>query len=154
MIKIMSNEGSPETIVGASLTVEGVLNSGGDLRVDGKVKGSIITEGTVTVGDQANIEADITAANTVIAGNVKGNLIIGGRTTLKKSATLVGNISTDEIEIEAGAKFNGKCKSGSSKNSATDSGTNIEKPNRLKDPKLAPINKLAEQINSEESVTV
>lgn len=111
----MIQQGTPETIVGASLKVEGILKSEGDLRIDGEVKGTITTQGTVSVGEHAVIEADIVAGAAVIAGDIKGNLNITGKTSLKKTANLKGNINTQQIEIEAGAGLIGKCNTGSTK---------------------------------------
>ncbi len=100
---------TPETVVGSSLKVEGDLVSGGDLRIDGEVKGNIKTEGSILVGKEAKIYADIDAANAEISGLVEGNLTIAGKTVLNDTANVTGKLNTGDLSMKSGARFSGEC---------------------------------------------
>ncbi|MDP2587437.1 MAG: polymer-forming cytoskeletal protein [bacterium] len=96
-----------ETIVGASLKVQGDLKSDGDIRIDGEVQGSIITKGSVFIGQQASVEASIQAGSAQICGKVAGDISVSKKLELQPSARLKGNISAAELVIQQGAQFNG-----------------------------------------------
>ena len=105
--KIAPLEQPAETIVGASLKVQGDLKSDGDIRIEGEVQGSIITKGNVFIGGQASVEATIQAGSAQIAGKVMGDVSVSKRLELQSSARLKGNISAAELVIQQGAQFNG-----------------------------------------------
>lgn len=101
--------GAPETVVGASVKIEGDLVSEGDIRVEGAVSGKIKTTKNLYVGPAANIEADIDAGNSVIAGQVKGEIKIKDNLLIQETGKVVGNISCARLSISEGAKFTGSC---------------------------------------------
>ena len=68
--------GAPETIVGATVKIEGDLVSEGDIKVDGLVAGKIKTSKNLFVGPMAKIEADVEAQNAILSGTVKGDIKI------------------------------------------------------------------------------
>lgn len=98
---------APETVVGASLKVDGDLKSQGDMRIEGKVHGSIQTDGTVSIGQGAEVTANITAANAEIAGQVEGDIKVKDRLSLTESARVKGNLTSQELVIAQGAVFSG-----------------------------------------------
>lgn len=98
----------PETVVGSTLKVDGDLNSQGDLRIDGEVHGSIHTEGSIIIGTEAKIFANITATNAEISGQVEGDLNIKNKTSLTETARVRGKIKTAELSISSGALFCGE----------------------------------------------
>lgn len=90
--------------------ITGDLKTKGDLRVDGKVNGKIITSGRLIVGSNAEINGDIECTNVDVFGMVNGNILSAGTVTLKSTARMVGNISTPVFVAEQGILFNGNCK--------------------------------------------
>ncbi len=98
-----------KTVIGASVNVEGDFKGQGDVIVEGKLKGSLETEHDVTIGAQAEVEANINANNVYIAGKVIGDVMTNGHIELAQSAQVNGNITATTITIESGAVFNGQC---------------------------------------------
>ena len=80
-----------------------------DLKINGHFTGSLDVRGTLTVGERAEVEADISGDNVVIAGKVKGNLKASIILTLMPTAVLIGNISAPKLNIVEGAVFQGNC---------------------------------------------
>src|SRR6267143_5895390 len=64
---------SPSTI-GGGMTIKGELRGEGPLTVLGQFEGDIVLDGTLHVGPEARVDANITARVIVIAGVVRGNL--------------------------------------------------------------------------------
>lgn len=103
------------TVIGQSVFVEGTLKSEEHIRIEGHVKGSITTTKNITVGKNANIEANVEAENMHISGEVHGNLHATGTIELLATARVYGDISTHIISIETGAILQGQCTTGNQK---------------------------------------
>jgi len=98
-----------ETIIGASVRVEGNFVCEGDMIVDGEVSGRIETNGFLQVGNRAVINADVKAGNGKISGAIKGNVKIDGFLELTGSAKIEGDIEVGTMSMESGAVLNGRC---------------------------------------------
>src|SRR5712664_1967423 len=94
--------------LGSSLRVKGDISGTEDLLIDGSAEGLIQLDGRrLTVGPTAKVTADIIARDVVVYGYVKGNVRAKGRIEIKKDGSVVGNLTTAQIMIEAGADFKG-----------------------------------------------
>lgn len=100
--------GAAETVVGTSVKLKGNLKSDGDITVDGSVNGEIKTKGTVNIGPNANIIANVHAKNVIISGTVQGNVVATDRLNISESGRVYGDISANILSISAGALFTGK----------------------------------------------
>ena len=80
-----------------------------NLKINGNFTGTLETKGTLTVGNTAFVEANITGENIVIAGKVRGDIIAQKMLVLLPTAVLSGNIRTPKLNIVEGAIFQGKC---------------------------------------------
>lgn len=97
------------TIIGKDSLFTGTLQVKGTLRVDGKIKGKIIADETVSIGATGEVEADVEAKTVVVAGTVVGNLNTSEKVELQARAKVVGDLITKSIVIEQGAIFHGSC---------------------------------------------
>ncbi len=88
-----------------SLTFKDPIN----LRINGEFNGILETKGTLSIGNRATVEANITGDNIIIAGKVTGDLLAHKMLTLMPTTVLRGNISTSKLNIVEGAIFQGKC---------------------------------------------
>jgi excisionase family DNA binding protein len=79
------------------------------LKINGIFSGSLDVKGILTVGSEAQVEADINGDNVVIAGKVKGNMRVTKMLTLMPTAVLYGDIFTPKLNIVEGAIFQGGC---------------------------------------------
>ncbi len=103
------NLNESQTIIGHGVSVEGDFTGQGDVIVEGKLKGNIKTTQDLTVGKDAEIEANISAENATISGVVKGDVKIAHSLLITKTARIEGNITCDILTIEAGSYFQGNC---------------------------------------------
>lgn len=104
-------------IINAGTSIVGDINSEGDLRIDGSVKGSIVVKSKLVIGPSSKIEGNIKAANCDVSGLVNGNMEIGELLSVKATAKIVGDITSQKLVIESGAEFNGRSQMGISKSS-------------------------------------
>jgi len=112
--KIMKKDdnGTVINMIGVGTTITGDVNSNGDLRIDGTLKGSVATEGKVVLGKNGIIEGDVVCNNADIAGEIKAKITVSQLLTLKSTAKLKGDIVTNKLSIEPGAVFSGSCSMG------------------------------------------
>ena len=99
-------------MIGAGTIITGDVYSKGDIRVDGILKGSVITEGKVVLGKEGVIEGDIECSTADISGMIKAKITASQLLSLKTSAKLNGDIITNKLSIEPGAEFTGSCSMG------------------------------------------
>lgn len=120
---------SSSNIIGKGASLEGNLNTTGNLRIEGKVVGCITTKAKLVLSSTSWTKGNIIAQNAEIGGEVQGTIEVAGLLVLKPSAIVQGDIITNKLVFEEGAKFNGKCKMGTqpkqtSLDAATTSKTN------------------------------
>ena len=105
------------TFVDASSEFSGSLRMNGDVQIDGSVEGEIECRGTLTVGDGGRVQAQVRAECVVIFGEVHGDIEASSEITLHKTARVFGDMNTEGIVIEKGAKVEGRITIGSSSES-------------------------------------
>jgi cytoskeletal protein CcmA (bactofilin family) len=93
---------------------QGELRFKDTFRVDGRVKGRIVSENTLVVGESAKIEADIDCGIVSIKGTVTGRVHGRQRLELLSGARVQGTLVSPRLVIEEGAFFQGNCDMSSS----------------------------------------
>lgn len=106
-----------ETIIGASVKVEGNFVCEGNMIIDGQVKGNVQTNGFLQIGKSAIVTADVKAANARISGEVRGNLKIETNLELGETAKIIGDIDVINLSVQKGAQINGRCTMNNKSNS-------------------------------------
>ena len=107
-MKKISNQ--MNAFLGKDTEFEGKLSFSGAVRIDGSFKGEILTEGTLVVGETANLEADVQASHIIVSGEVRGNIAAENRIEVHAPGKIVGNIEAPIITIDEGVVFEGNCR--------------------------------------------
>jgi cytoskeletal protein CcmA (bactofilin family) len=100
-------------VIGKGTVLEGNIETFGNIRIEGRVLGSIKSKSKIALGHSSHVEGNIIAQNADIEGEVKGKLEISELLVLKATAKVHGDIITGKMVVEPGAIFNGSCKMGS-----------------------------------------
>lgn len=95
------------TVIGEGYILTGELQGSSIIRIDGKIIGNVNVEGGVVLGENGNVEGNITTASAIIYGTVHGN-VKAAQLEIKKTGKVTGDIITDTLEIELGAQYNGR----------------------------------------------
>jgi cytoskeletal protein CcmA (bactofilin family) len=104
-------EGTLSGFVGGGTVVTGEANFKAMMRVDGHLSGRVMSSsGTLIVGANGKVDANIEVAVAVIHGTINGDIIATQRLELGRAAKVNGNIQTPSLIIEQGAVFEGSCK--------------------------------------------
>jgi cytoskeletal protein CcmA (bactofilin family) len=99
---------SPTDILHNDVQIEGTLSFRNTLEFRGKLKGKVISTGTLIVGKQGRIEGEINTDSLVILGSVEGNVNVSNKCLLKSTCSMNGDIKSSLISMEEGAEFSGK----------------------------------------------
>jgi cytoskeletal protein CcmA (bactofilin family) len=104
-------EGTLSGFVGNGTVLTGEATFKAMLRVDGHLSGRVSSDsGTLVIGTNGQVDADIQVAVAVIHGTVNGDIIASQRLELGRAAKVHGNIQTPSLIIEQGALFEGTCR--------------------------------------------
>jgi cytoskeletal protein CcmA (bactofilin family) len=103
-------------------TVEGIIKSQSDIRVDGTIKGNLNCDAKVIIGPSGHIDGEIKCKNAVIEGRFEGILSVAELLHIRESANVRGEVTYGKLVVQSGAVINGSWKvvgqdaNGSSKN--------------------------------------
>ncbi|HEX6045722.1 MAG TPA: polymer-forming cytoskeletal protein [Pyrinomonadaceae bacterium] len=104
-------EGTLSGFVGGGTVMTGEANFKAMMRIDGHMSGRVSSSsGTLIVGANGKVDANIEVAVAVIHGTINGDIIATQRLELGRAAKVNGNIQTPSLIIEQGAIFEGSCK--------------------------------------------
>ncbi|WP_447969041.1 polymer-forming cytoskeletal protein [Nitrospira sp. M1] len=96
-------EDNPSAFLGPGGECKGVMTGDGKMRIDGNLEGEIHTQGSVIVGEEGMVEADIQADSIVTQGVITGNVKAKKSMHLKSSAVVKGAVTTPFLSMEEGA---------------------------------------------------
>ena len=89
------------------MKIVGNLSSDDEVYVGGELEGTLELHGSLTIGPESKIKANIKAKEVVVFGSVRGNVEAEDRISLRPGASLTGDIKTAGIIIDDGAYFKG-----------------------------------------------
>ena len=89
--------------------VTGQLTFHGTARIDGVVDGQILCHGRLTIGEGAEIRANVSGDVVVIHGQVEGDVTAKEKVELGSPARLLGNIEAPRLVVAEGVSFDGGC---------------------------------------------
>jgi cytoskeletal protein CcmA (bactofilin family) len=95
------------SMLGPDLTYEGSISGEGELHVDGLVRGDIQVARLV-IGETARIEGKVRCGQVEVRGRVTGD-IEAKSVKLFETAHVEGDITHEQLSIEVGAFFQGRC---------------------------------------------
>ncbi len=99
--------------LGKGTRVVGKISFEGPARIEGAVEGEITAQDTLTIGESAVVNAQITGSSVIVHGRITGDVNARKRLEIRAPGRLVGNISTPSLVIFEGVVFEGQCSMGS-----------------------------------------
>ena len=106
------NESEPQILhntITNGTEIVGDINSQGDLRLDGFLKGNLNIKGRVVIGKTGKVLGTITCKNAEINGNIEGRILVSELLSLTETANVKGDIVINKLNIQPGCKFTGTC---------------------------------------------
>jgi cytoskeletal protein CcmA (bactofilin family) len=89
--------------------VEGRLELPGTFRLDSRLKGSIVSEEMLILGENSSVEGEIEGRSITIAGRFEGKIQARVRVEIQAKAVVSAEIHTPCLIVEPGAMVDGSC---------------------------------------------
>ena len=112
MFKSSSGQGDLNGFIDAGSHIEGKLCFEDTFRIDGKVTGSVISDGELIVGDRGEVDGEVKASRVFVSGIVRGVLRGEEKVEITSSGKVLADVFTPSLKIEQGAHFEGRCTMG------------------------------------------
>lgn len=90
-------------------TFKGDIESQGSFRIEGKLEGTIKTQGKIVIGKSGIVNGEIECDSADFEGVFKGKLNAKSLLTLRSKAQIEGEVFVDQLSVEPGAIFNATC---------------------------------------------
>jgi cytoskeletal protein CcmA (bactofilin family) len=108
-----SASGRGGAAIGPGIRIKGEITGSEDLFVDGPVEGKLqITNGSLTVGPNGTLKADVTAREVIVRGRIEGKIAGRDRVQVLSTGHVTGEVQTQRLAIEDGAVLRGKVETG------------------------------------------
>jgi len=104
---IAEGAGDINAFVGKGVEFKGTISYSGTVRIDGYLDGEIHTDGVLLIGEEAVVQAKITAGTIVCKGKVTGDVVAKECVKLRAPAVMNGSVKTPVLSMEDGVLFNG-----------------------------------------------
>jgi cytoskeletal protein CcmA (bactofilin family) len=89
--------------------LEGRLEATGTFRIDSIMKGTLVSDDTLILGEHSFVEGQVIGNRVIILGRFDGTVRATGNVEIKPNAIVTGEIHTPCLIIEPGAIFDGQC---------------------------------------------
>ena len=97
------------SVIGKGTVFEGIISTKETLRVDGLVKGTINSEGTLVIGNGGKVEGTINTVNVLVGGEVEGEIFASNNVEANPTGLIFGSIHTKNLIVDEKAIFQGTC---------------------------------------------
>jgi len=109
MAKVNDTESTTINLISNGTEITGDIRSQGDIRIDGVLIGNLSTKGKVVIGNTGKVKGEVICKNSEVSGEIEGKINVSQLLTLKVSSAINGDIITNKLSIEPGARFTGNC---------------------------------------------
>lgn len=100
------------TMIGSGTTITGDMQSNGDIRIDGTLKGNLKGKAKIIVGADGVVDGNIEGLSADIMGRVNGVIKVQELLFLHGKTEVHGDIYAGKLQVEPTAVFNGNCHMG------------------------------------------
>lgn len=120
--------------------IDGTLHFEDTFRLDGRLRGSIVSRGDLVVGEHGDVEADIEVGRIFVSGTVRGKVTAHHRLEIAAGGRVLADLETPSLVVEDGATLQGQCNmstrdSVAGRERAAQSADGVQKVTRLPLPK-------------------
>jgi len=109
---IFSKEDQAISLIGEGISMEGTLKLQDHvLRLDGRLEGKIIGQGTLIMGEKGLLQGEIYVGRLILGGRVEGRVTAQEGIHITPTGKLFGTVLTSQLIIDEGGIFEGESKS-------------------------------------------
>jgi cytoskeletal protein CcmA (bactofilin family) len=102
-------------LLSRGVSIKGSVKFLNELLLDGEVEGTIVSTGTLAIGEQARVRGEVRTKSVNVRGTVEGNIFVTERCELQANCTVRGDIEARRLVVNENATFLGSAKVGTEK---------------------------------------
>jgi cytoskeletal protein CcmA (bactofilin family) len=110
---------APTCAIGPGASFDGLLTFWGLARVEGKLRGDVVADGTLEVGPEADVHARVEVDVLVVEGLVEGEVVARERVEVRSSGRITAAVRTPSLVLAEGGRLEGRLEMARPKSSAT-----------------------------------
>jgi cytoskeletal protein CcmA (bactofilin family) len=103
-----TNPNNSQTVIGATIVINGEFKSQEDVSIRGKILGRIETTADLFVEEDGTVEAEVSTRNIDVRGTVVGNVNATDRFELHPEGSLTGDIQAPRVVVADGGRYKGR----------------------------------------------
>lgn len=103
-------DGEHTTYIDEGSEIDGKLTFTGKLVLNGRLRGEIVSNDQLIIGEKGVVNANIRAGVVQISGEVVGDVVASDRVELREKCRVYGDVSAPVVIIAEGALFEGQCR--------------------------------------------
>jgi cytoskeletal protein CcmA (bactofilin family) len=102
-------DGRALSFIGEGIAVVGSLEFGnGEVRLDGRLEGKILGQGTLLVGEKGSLRGEADVGALVLYGRVDGVVVASDSIRIARGGRLCGRVHAVRLIVEEGGVFDGE----------------------------------------------
>ena len=105
-----AQSGKASSLLASDIRFEGNISGNGELQIEGNVKGDVRV-GRLVIGETGVVEGGVAADHVEVRGRIVG-AVNGKQVKLLGTAYVDGDITHEQLSIDVGAYFQGRCVQG------------------------------------------
>lgn len=98
-----------DTVMASDIAFSGNLKFAKPFMIKGRMSGNIEATSDLLVDTDAEVNADIIADRILVRGKIKGNIKGFKLVYVASTGTVNGDITSEQVVLEPGSSFSGKC---------------------------------------------
>lgn len=98
------------TCIAEGSEIEGKFTFSGTVMLNGRLRGEIVSNDSLVIGEKGVVNASIRAGIVQIAGEVVGDVNASDRVELMDHSRVYGDVNAPVVIINEGALFEGQCR--------------------------------------------
>lgn len=102
-------DGDLNGFVDSGTRFRGELEFETTFRVEGKVEGSVVSSGTLVVGEGGEVDGEIRVGQLFVSGVIRGSVKASRRIQICAQGRAFADLETPSLVVEDGAIFDGHC---------------------------------------------
>jgi len=95
--------GKKRDVLSRDVEIVGSITFHNELLIDGRVEGDIRSDGMLTVGENGEVNGDVSTGSITVHGRVVGNITATGRCDFKSNSYVEGEVKAGRMSVEDGA---------------------------------------------------
>lgn len=100
------------SLIASGVTIEGTVVTDGDIRIEGRLVGTLVCKAKLVLGTSGSIEGVVDAFNAAVAGTIKGNVVVRDMVQMQETGKIEGDLIAVKMGMQVGGGVSGNIRTG------------------------------------------